>query len=125
MKRLLVLGTIILFALSVHAQTGMPQELTCTERAFNFSFGLGSGWKLTAPKMGPVEVQNEGLGYGPTWLLKPGTDTTQTYLLPISTKPIAARRYQGSSLLYESQFLLPKLKLTALPDYTKPNPASW
>jgi hypothetical protein len=48
-------AALILWTAGVKAQTGMPQALTCTERAFNFSFSLGSNWKLGAPKMGPVE----------------------------------------------------------------------
>ena len=66
MKKLLVFG-IGLFCLNcVRAQSGMPRELTCTERAFNFSFS--SKWKFSAPKMGPVEAK--GLTYDPLWRLK-------------------------------------------------------
>src|ERR1700744_2761978 len=86
MKRLLVLSIIILFTLCVRAQTGMPKELTCTETAFNFSFSVGSGWKLTAPKMGPVEIQGNDADYNSLWRLKVKEVTAQTSSLPFLIK---------------------------------------
>jgi hypothetical protein len=56
MKRLLSIALMILFAVSAKAQTGIPQSLSCTETAFNFSFSLGTKWKFSAPKIGPVNV---------------------------------------------------------------------
>jgi len=75
MKKILVTAVIILVIAKVNAQTGMPQALTCTERAFNFTFSLGTKWKLSAPKMGPV------------WPLKQNKAVPGTYLLPSPEKP--------------------------------------
>ena len=57
MKSILATVIILLFAAGVHAQTGMPQSLSCTETAFNFSFSLGTKWKFSVPKMGPVDIR--------------------------------------------------------------------
>ena len=88
MKKTFVAAVIILFIAKVNAQTGMPQELTCTERAFNFSFSLGTNWKLSAPKMGPVEVTRDGLDYIPAWSLKHSNVTTETHLFLLVEKPL-------------------------------------
>lgn len=118
MKRLLVLSTIIFLALSGHAQTGMPKELTCTETAFNFSFSLGSGWKLGAPKMGPVEILDHDVDYNPLWHLKVKDVMVQTNLSPFLPGPFAVQKHEGLSLLREPQFLFPKPNFEALPNYT-------
>ena len=81
------MAVIILVTAKVNAQTGMPQQLTCTERAFNFSFSLGTKWKLSAPKMGPVEVTRDLPDYIPAWSLKHNDVMPQTYLLPLVEKP--------------------------------------
>lgn len=87
MKKILVTAVIILVTANVNAQTGMPKELTCTEEAFNFSFSLGTKWKLNAPKMGPVDVTNSGPDYIPAWALKYNNVTPETHLLPLVEKP--------------------------------------
>jgi hypothetical protein len=69
MKRILITTVIILCAVGVKAQAGMPKELTCTEEAFNFSFSLGSKWKLNPPKMGPAEFLRYDPEYTPMWRL--------------------------------------------------------
>ena len=68
MKKVVISVAMMLFGFGVQAQSGTPKELTCTERAFNFSFSFGSKWKFSAPKMGPVEAK--GLTYDPLWRLK-------------------------------------------------------
>jgi hypothetical protein len=90
MKKILVTAVIILVTANVNAQTGMPKELTCTEEAFNVSFSLGTKWKLSAPKMGPVEVTNSGPDYIPAWSLKQNNVTPETHLLPLVEKPFSA-----------------------------------
>jgi len=87
MKKILVTAVIILVIAKVNAQTGMPQALTCTERAFNFTFSLGTKWKLSAPKMGPVEVKRDVPDYIPVWPLKQNKAVPGTYLLPSPEKP--------------------------------------
>jgi hypothetical protein len=57
MKPIFFIAIILFFTAGADAQTGMPQSLSCTETAFNFSFSLGSKWKFSAPKMGPVEIR--------------------------------------------------------------------
>jgi hypothetical protein len=67
LKTLFLILVSSLFAVNARAQTGVPQELTCTERAFNLSFSLGSKWKLTSPKMGPVESREYVPGNNMLW----------------------------------------------------------
>jgi hypothetical protein len=95
MKKILVTAVIILVTAHVNAQTGMPQALTCTERAFNFSFSVGTKWKLVAPKMGPVEVTRSGPDCIPAWSLKLNNLMPETHLLPVVEKPfnVAALGY--------------------------------
>jgi|GEM_PF-7074634 len=79
MKNLLLSILIILFAITVKAQdTGIPKELTCTERAFNFSFSVGTRWKFTAPKMGPVEAPSSETLYNPARGMKINPTTYET-----------------------------------------------
>lgn len=73
MKNLLVLVFVVLFAANLKAQdtgTGAPKELTCTEKAFNFSFSVGQKLKLSAAKMGPLEAASYQTDYMPAWALK-------------------------------------------------------
>ena len=58
MKLVFTIAIIVLLNPAARAQTGMPQSLSCTETAFNFSFSLGTKWKFSAPKMGPVDIRN-------------------------------------------------------------------
>ena len=97
MKKILVTALIILVAANANAQMGMPKELTCTEEAFNFSFSLGTKWKFSTPKMGPVEVTSSGLDYIPAWYLKYNNITPETHLLPLVAKPlkVEALSYQN------------------------------
>lgn len=95
MRKILVAAVIIMFAAGVNAQAGMPQELTCTERAFNLTFSVGTNWKLSVPKMGPVEVTRSGLNYSPAWCLKPSYTTSGTQMLSLFEKPL-----KGEALLY-------------------------
>jgi len=54
MKKLLLSATVLLLAVSVHAQVGgTPRQLTCTEEAFNFKVGIKSGWHFSQVSMGP------------------------------------------------------------------------
>ena len=88
MKKILVTAVIILVAAHVNAQTGMPKTLTCTEEAFNFSFSLGTKWKLSAPKMGPVDGTSYQPDYIPAWSLKLYDVTPETPLLPLVENPL-------------------------------------
>ena len=83
MKKVLLTAMIILYAAGVYAQGAMPKELTCTERAFNFSFSLGTKWKISTPKMGPAEVTSEELDYFPVWSLKFNNAATESISYPI------------------------------------------
>jgi hypothetical protein len=71
MKKILMFVLFVSFTASADAQTGMPQSLTCTEKAFNFSFSVGSNWKLSMPKMGPLEASGFQQDYYPAWPSKP------------------------------------------------------
>ena len=126
MKKILVTAVIILVTASVNAQTGMPQELTCTERAFNFSFSIGTKWRFSAPKMGPVEVRRDGLDYIPAWSLKHNNVTPETHLLPLVEKPLNVEAiiypvnqqnyaplsyYNSFSVMDKPKYLLPGINL--------------
>lgn len=111
MKKIIVTAVIVLVAAYVNAQTGMPKELTCTEEAFNFSFSLGTKWKLGAPKMGPVEFTENRPGYIPMWSLRPYDVTDETDLLPSIKKPSSLEAFvhpsaqqNNTSLLYRNLF---------------------
>jgi hypothetical protein len=127
MKKILVTAVIILVTASVNAQTGMPQELTCTERAFNFSFSIGTKWRFSAPKMGPVEVRRDGLDYIPAWSLKHNNVTPETHLLPLVEKPLNVEAlsypvnqqnytplfyYNSFSVMDKPKYLLPPINLS-------------
>ena len=87
MKKVLLAAMIILYAAGGYAQIGMPKELTCTERALNFSFSLGTKWKISTPKMGPAEVTREEPDYFPFWSLKHNEVTPEAYLLSLFEMP--------------------------------------
>ena len=127
MKKTFVTAVIILFIAKVNAQTGMPQELTCTERAFNFSVSLGTNWKLSAPKMGPVEVTGSRFNYIPAWSLKQNNVTIETPLFPLVEKPLNVEAlsypinqqnyaplfyYNCFSILDKPKYLLPTINLS-------------
>ncbi len=129
MKKILVTAVIILVAANVNAQTGMPKELTCTEEAFNFSFSLGTKWKLSAPKMGPVEVTGSGPDYMPAWSLKHNDAAPETHLLPLVEKPLNVEAlsypvnqqnyvplsyYNSFSVMDKPKYLLPAINLSPL-----------
>ena len=87
MKNLIVSVVFILFITNVKAQdmgTDMPKELTCTERAFNFSFSVGEKLKLSTPKMGPVEAAGYQTDYTPAWALKANAIKPEKYLPSLS-----------------------------------------
>ena len=75
MKKLLITASILLLTVNLNAQVGMPRELTCTEEAFTFSASLGSGWKFTTPKMGPVETIENNPYIILSWSLKTKDET--------------------------------------------------
>ena len=112
MKTVLVTALTILAAYSaVNAQAGMPQNLTCTEQAFNFSVSLGTKWKFSTPKMGPIEAKSYETDYGPTWLFKIDQAAPEADLLPLFQAPSKAnglsyfinRQNQGR-LFYPDRF---------------------
>jgi hypothetical protein len=127
MKKILVPAIISLFTASVNAQTAVPNELNCTERAFNFSFSLGSKWKLSTPKMGPAEVTREELDYFPAWVLK-HNDVAPDTQMPFNVKALGYTTNQQNytMLFYQNSFsvkdkpgyLLPGLRFSPPINYT-------
>jgi hypothetical protein len=83
MKTVLVTAITILVAAGANAQPGMPKTLTCTEEAFNFSVSLGTKWKFSTPKMGPVEAAGYETDYNPAWSFKLNQAAPETDLLPL------------------------------------------
>ncbi|WP_259069322.1 hypothetical protein HDF24_13910 [Mucilaginibacter sp. X4EP1] len=53
MKKIILIATILLFAIDVNAQSAGPNELHCTEEAFTFRTDI-KGWHFSAPTMGPA-----------------------------------------------------------------------
>ena len=121
MKKVLLTAMIILFTSGVYAQIEMPKELTCTERAFNFSFSLGTKWKISTPKMGPAEVTREELDYFPVWYLKSNEVATKTIEYPIIPQNYTARSYYNIFKVTDKhQYLLPNINFSR-PIIYKPN----
>jgi hypothetical protein len=119
MKRVLITAIIISFAVGVKAQAGMPKELTCTEEAFNFSFSLGSKWKLSAPKMGPAEILRSDPDYTPLWRLNIKDVPPQNPLTPKAQQNNAPLfHYSGLNLPNKPYALMPKLNFSPLIKYT-------
>jgi len=111
MKNLLLPIVIILVAITARAQdTGMPKELTCTERAFNFSVGIGTGWKFTIPKMGPVEAPKSfDMGNNPAWGTKVNPTTYETGLTESYWSNIVHLQNDASAVYFN------KTKANAMP----------
>ncbi len=82
MKSILATAIFLLFAAGIHAQTGMPQSLSCTETAFNFSFSLGTKWKFSMPKMGPEDIRKMD-NEVPAWAFKMKAAKLDTTKLPV------------------------------------------
>lgn len=106
MKKILISSLILMVAAIVKAQTGMPKELTCTERAFNFSFNLGTKWKLSTPKMGPSEVTREEYVFFPARSLKHNNLKPEAPLVPLVEMPVNFNfiNYPGSRQFYKLLF---------------------
>jgi hypothetical protein len=123
MKRILITAVIISFAVCVKAQAGMPKELTCTEEAFNFSFSLGSKWKLSTPKMGPAEFLRYDPEYTPLLHLNIKDLPPQSTLASKTQQSNAPLfHYSGLNLLNKPYELMPKLNFSPLINYTNQNP---
>ena len=123
MKRILITAVIISFAVGVKAQAGMPKELTCTEEAFNFSFSVGSKWKLSTPKMGPAEILRNDPEYTPLWRLNIRDAPPQNHLLPKAQQNNASLfHYPGFSMPNKPNELLPKINFSPLINYINQNP---
>ena len=123
MKRILITAIIILFAVGVKAQAGMPKELTCTEEAFNFSFSLGSKWKLSPPKMGPAEFLRDDPEYTPLLRLNIKDVPPQGNLLSKTQQNnVPLFHYSGLNLPNKPYELVPKLNFNPQIDYTNQNP---
>lgn len=123
MKRILITAVVVLFAVSVKAQAGMPKELTCTEEAFNFSFSLGSKWKLSPPKMGPAEILRNDPKYTPLWRLNIKDVSPQNCLVPKTQQNNALLFHNpGPNLLNKPNELMPKINFSPLKNYTNQNP---
>ena len=113
MKKIFLTAAIILVTANVYAQTGMPRELTCTEEAFNFSFSLGTKWKISTPKMGPAEVTSEELDYFPVWYLKHNEVATETIQYPVIPQNYTARSYYNIFRVTDKrQYLLPGINFS-------------
>jgi len=137
MKKILVTAIIILFTASVNAQAGMPKEMACTEEAFNFSFSLGTKWKLSTSKMGPVDAIRNDPDYIPSWCLKVKDVKTETYSSPLFSIPFnaeakgyAINQQNNAPLFYHNSFrmmnkpkyLLHDINFSPLINYTILNP---
>jgi hypothetical protein len=123
MKKVLLIAIIILYAAGVYAQVGMPKELTCTERAFNFSFSLGTKWKISTPKMGPAEVTREELDYIPAWSLKHNEVTPETFGHPINQQNYATLSYYNIFRVTDKpKYLLPDINFSPPIVYKVLNP---
>ena len=123
MKKVLLTAMIILYAAGVYAQGAMPKELTCTERAFNFSFSLGTKWKISTPKMGPAEVTREELDYFPAWSLKHNEVTPETFGRPTNQQNYAALSYHNIfSVTDKPKYLLPGINFNPPIVYKVLNP---
>ena len=127
MKKILVPAIIILFTASVKAQAAAPNELNCTERAFNVSFSLGSKWKLSTPIMGPAEITKEELDYFPAWVLKHNDVIPQTQMqFNVKALGYTTNQQNYTNLFYHNSFsvkdksgyLLPGLSLSPPINYT-------
>jgi len=106
MKYVLLIAVLSgVFAFRANAQTGMPQSLSCTETAFNFSFSLGNKWKFVAPKMGPVEIRKT-TGDLPSWAFRPIEAKPETHLWVLPIK-------YSFRTKDKQQYLLPPLKFDA------------
>jgi hypothetical protein len=123
MKRILITTIIISFAVGVKAQAGMPKELTCTEEAFNFSFSLGSKWKLSPPKMGPAEFLRSDPEYTPLWRLNIKDVPPQSPFLPKTQQNnVSLFRYPDIRLQHKSYELTPKLNFSPQINYINQKP---
>jgi len=118
MKKIGFIAVIVLFATSAHAQTGMPQELTCTEKAFNFSFSVGTKWKFVEPKMGPVEASTYQPDNIPALALKINNVTPETYLLPVAKMAVPQQSYIPASYINSFKTSLPDINFTPPLNYT-------
>jgi len=103
MKLVFTIAIIVLLNAAARAQTGMPQSLSCTETAFNFSFSLGTKWKFSAPKMGPVDVRNWDYDM-PVLDLKIRTMKTDTNSVPVSAHNAIPESNLGFTNFYPGLF---------------------
>jgi len=123
MKRILITAIMISFAVGVKAQAGMPKELTCTEETFNFSFSLGSKWKLSPPKMGPAEFLRSDPEYIPLWRLNIKDVPPQNPFLTKTRQNNALLfHYSGLNLPNKPYELVPKLNFNTLINYINQKP---
>ena|ERR1700761_3050163 len=123
MKRILIIAIMSSFAVGVKAQGSAPKELTCTEEAFNFSFSLGSKWKLSPPKMGPAEILRNDPEYTPLWHFNIKDAPTQSHLLSKAQQNNASLfHYPGFSMPNKPNELMPKISFSPLINYINQNP---
>ncbi|HEX4373469.1 MAG TPA: hypothetical protein VHZ50_09235, partial [Puia sp.] len=85
MKKLFITGIMLLLTISLYAQVGMPRELSCTEEAFTFSTSLGAKWKISTPRMGPVETMENSPYDIQSWSIK------ATNKMPETPEPLLYR----------------------------------
>src|ERR1700744_527444 len=117
MKNLILTAALILLFISVKAQSteiGAPKELTCTEKAFNFSFAVGQKLKLSSAKMGPLEAASYETDYIPAWALKAKAIKPEKYSAALLTP-------NGVKTNNTSKYLLPAFTVYPIPGYTMVN----
>lgn len=117
MKNLILTSALILLVISVKAQSteiGAPKELTCTEKAFNFSFAVGQKLKISSPKMGPLEAATYETDYMPAWALKANAIKPEKYSASLSI-PNSFRTVN------KSRYLLPAFSVYPMPGYPTVN----
>ena len=122
MKNIYITALVILSAASVNAQV-MPQELTCTEKAFNFSFSLGTKWKVITPKMGPVEVTSYEPDLIPDWSSKLNDVRPKTNPQSLSANlGYSIQRsgdiLSGIKMIYKPGYILPDINFNYPINYT-------
>jgi len=137
MKKIFITAIIILVSAGVYAQAGMPKELTCTEEAFNFSVSLGTKWKFSAPKMGPVDIVGNEPDYIPSLALRINNIAPKTHFSPLFAMPLNTENVdyptnqQASTLLayrnsfnvmYKPAYLLPIINFNPFISYNMPKP---
>jgi len=96
MKKLLPLITIILFTISVKAQTPLTKELTCTEEAFTVRLNLHSGGHPGVVRLGSAQTTSyamtPAIDYLPIYYPMRKVETSGSSFFHFTSKPELERR---------------------------------